>query len=198
MENILENLEKISRFRGKAKYYADMAEKYEGAVVKLLEKGVSTGDPIRDLVFLEANSFNKHLEAFYRGIELRLYNQIGSHIVLLIKQEIMYEKRFEIKELFYLGVLTGETLLIDVGKKECCFPTNNCIVCENCEISSIRTYKNPLPLSWWWRHFNQRLLSTPGFKISIKIGKKEVGSWLGKEPDNKHFLALTEMRGSLK
>jgi len=189
MEDILTD---ISRFEGMASYYKQKAEQQAYILRQKLLKGETTGDPICDFVLLQAESLNKKLEAFYKAIEQRLNGQIGSFIALLVQEEDTFNG--QIRESFYLGILRGEKFLIDIKKKECAFNTKNYSVCIDCDIDSIQTHPDHLPLSQWWKYVNKRLISTSKFQISIKT-QEEINRYLC---DEAHFHVKQKMKRHLK
>lgn len=197
----------------------------------------TTGDEISDFVIVHHNFLNPMTEAIYRKLQKRVREHKDEFVLVVVRsrerknsiyhETIVFGPRQEnyivvLKEYLFLGVINGDSLVLDLAKGNCQFPTGRYAQCWDpfCE-KEVELVKENLA-SFWLQYLATDLgrplegnssldpiaaltlmminkksaESGPESKLAkleIRVGDAEVREWFKKQPDKGRLLIFEEM-----
>ncbi|MFA6184401.1 MAG: hypothetical protein WC682_04880 [Parcubacteria group bacterium] len=174
-------------------------------VIRNIEKGKSSGDPIRDLVIARHRVFGAtELEEKYRSLESRLKGNIGQCVITIEKKDWQefagFPNNHKSREQLNIGILSGESFISgnDGFRFSFFFPVEKCIAywTKSSGRAGERyscTKKMDVP------HFlSEETLSSGKYKADfiVSIGNQEISDYLETAPEDS-LLFLMEVTREL-
>ncbi len=182
---------------------------------KRIQQGETTGDKIRDLVIARYGFISNELEEVYRGLQNRIQQHSDEFVLVVVKNETFHgctgfgyipkPQDYVLEENLYLGVLKGNSIIMDISQGECGFPTANyarCwdpyhketdIVVKNLDTGWFRDLGLSLNKPLECKDPQAKLREEPDFELEVKIGDKEVGAWFNKQRGAHYLVVFQKM-----
>lgn len=208
--------------------FSQADEKTEKLRKNILKTGATTGDNIKDFIIVRHGLNNPKYEAIYRDLETRVREHGGEFVLVNIKRQEKFLHRHTVvhdlmpdhddfvvtRETLYLGVLKGDSLILNLADGDCQFPTGCYAWWSSGE--EVELIEKDLA-SFWLKNIVSDLNMSPednGLKdlvtqlglgmfnkesrpmLEIKIGDAEVQAWF-KEQWNKRLLMVFKKMGDV-
>lgn len=233
IEEILNLLAKARKVEERARgIFSQAGEKTEELRKSILKTDETTGDKIKDFTIVRhgLGLNNPKYEAAYRDLETRIQEHRGEFILAVIKRREKFLHRYTAvsglmpdpenfvvtRETLYLGVLKGDSLILNLANGNCQFPTGCYAWWSSCE--EVKLVKEDLA-SFWLKNIVSDLNMSPednGLSdlvtqlglgmfnkdprpiIEIKIGDAEVQAWFKGQGDKRLLMIFKKMGDVLK
>lgn len=215
MSDLGEEIGTIQALRENAESVSGEVARKLNDLQERIQQGETTGDKIRDLVIARYGFISNELEEVYRGLQNRIQQHPGEFVLVVVKNETFHgctgfgyipkPQDYVLEENLYLGVLKGDSIVIDISHGECGFPTANYARCwdpcrkemdlvgENLNTDWFRDLGLNLNKPLECKGPQAKLREEPDFELEVKIGDEEVGAWFKKQRGAHYLVVFQKM-----